>query len=269
MSNTALARELRGAARGAGWALPLARRYAPALALMLVVLAGMEWGLPALGVPAYLLPPPSRVIAQIAAPGGEIFGHAGATAAAAVVGLAAGALAGAALAVAFVLLRPLEDALYPWVLVSQTIPAAALAPLLTIWLGDGLAPRAAMAALFAFFPVLVSTARGLRDVSAEQLALMRAWGAGELRVLRHLRAPAATPALFAGLRVASALAVVGAIVSELAGAGRGLGFVASVATYHLRTDRVFAAVALAAAISLALHAAIVLAERAVVFWKRP
>lgn len=268
MSNTALSRELGGAAAGPGWALPLARRYASALALLIFALAALEWGLPALGVPAYLLPRPSQVAAQLLEPGGDLPGHAAATAAAAVGGLAAGAVVGFALAVAFVQLRPLEDALYPWVLVSQTIPGAALAPLLTIWLGDGLAPRAAMAALFAFFPVLVATAQGLRHVSGEQLALMRAWGAGSGQVLRHLRLPSALPALFAGLRVAAALAVVGAIVSELAGAGRGLGFVASVATYHLRTDRVFAAVALASGISLALHGVIALAERSIVFWRR-
>jgi ABC-type nitrate/sulfonate/bicarbonate transport system permease component len=152
--------------------------------------------------------------------------------------------------------------------VSQAIPAAVLAPLLTIWLGDGLAPRAAMAALFAFFPVLVAAAQGLRDVRPEHLALMRAWGAGSGQVLRKLRLPAALPGLFAGLKLAAALAVVGAIVSELAGAGQGLGFVASVATYHLRTDRVFAAVALAAAISLGLHGLLVIVERALLFWKR-
>lgn len=269
MSNSALLRELRGAASGPGRLAPLARRYAAAIALMLATLAALEWALPALGVPAYLLPPPSRVLAQIVAPGGDLLGHAAATAAAAGIGLAAGALAGAALAIVFVQVRPLEDALYPWVLVSQTIPAAALAPLLTIWLGDGLAPRAAMAALFAFFPIMIASAHGLRDVSREQLDLMRAWGARSGDVLRHLRLPSALPSFFAGLRVAAALAVVGAIVSELAGAGRGLGFVASVATYHLRTDRVFAAVALAASISLALHAAIALAERSAVFWKRP
>ncbi|NTU79744.1 MAG: ABC transporter permease subunit, partial [Chloroflexales bacterium] len=156
----------------------------------------------------------------------------------------------------------------PWVLLSQSVPAAALAPLLTIWLGDGLAPRVAMAALFAFFPVLVSAARGLRDVAPEELALMRAWGARPWTVLCHLRLPTALPAIFGGLKVAAALAVVGAIVSELAGSGRGLGFVVSVATYHMAADRVFAAVALAAAISLTLHLALVALERAVVFWKR-
>jgi len=268
MSNAALTRERGGAARAQPGLVALARRYAAAITLLLLALVLLEWGLPAFGVPAYLLPPPSRVLARLFDPHSDLAGHMGATALAAAAGLVVGALAGMGLAMLFVQLRLLEDALYPWVLVSQTIPAAALAPLLTIWLGDGLAPRVAMAALFAFFPVLVATAQGLRAVSPEQLALMRAWGARSSQVLRHLRLPAALPSLFAGLKVAAALAVVGAIVSELSGAGRGLGFVVSVATYHLRTDRVFAAVALAATVSLALHALIALAERALVFWKR-
>lgn len=268
MANTALARELRAGGRGPRRLAPLARRYAAALALLVIVLALLEWGLPAAGVPAYLLPPPSRVLARLLEPRGDLLGHAAATGAAAVAGLAAGAAAALALAIAFVRFRPLEDALYPWVLLSQAVPAAALAPLLTIWLGDGLAPRAAMAALFAFFPVLVAAARGLRDVAPEELAELRAWGARPWAVFRHLRLPKALPAIFGGLKVASALAVVGAIVSELAGSGRGLGFVVSVASYHLATDRLFAAVVLAAAISMALNGALTLAERAVVFWKR-
>lgn len=269
MSDSVVVHALRRVQRKPEWMKLLARRYASAFALLVVALVVLEWALPALDVPAYLLPPPSRVLAQFFASDGDIFGHAGATASAAFAGLAAAILAGVGLAVLFVQVRPLEDALYPWVIVSQTIPAAALAPLLTIWLGDGLAPRAAMAALFAFFPILVSTARGLRDVSPEQRALMRAWGAGNLQVLRHLRTPVALPAFFGSLRVAAALAVVGAIVSELAGSGRGLGFVASVATYHLRTDRVFAAVALAAGLSLSLHGIIALVERSALFWRRP
>lgn len=268
MSNSALVRELRAAEGGRSRLRPLARRYAPALALMLLVLALLQWGLPAAGVPPYLVPTPAQVVAQLVAPQSDLPGHAAATAAAAVAGLTAGAAVALGLAIAFVHFRPLEDALYPWVLLSQAIPAAALAPLLTIWLGDGLAPRAATAALFAFFPILVAAARGLRDVTREERALLRAWGAGPWAVFRHLRWPKALPAIFGGLRVAAALAVVGAVVSELAGSGRGLGFVISVATYRLATDRVFAAVVLAACITLALSGALALAERSIVFWKR-
>lgn len=269
MSNRALLRDLRATPRVSAWLFRLMRRYAAALALMVLLLSLLEWGLPAAGVPRYLLPTPSQVVASFGDPRGDLFGHARATASAALLGLSFGTAMGLLLAVAFVHARPVEDAFYPWVLLSQAVPAAALAPLLTIWLGNGLAPRAAMAALFAFFPVLVSAARGLRDLSPEQLALMRSWGAHRWQLLWHLRIPVALPAIFAGLKVAAALAVVGAIVSELAGSGRGLGFVVSVASYRLQTDRVFAAVVLAALISLTLHGVIALAERWIVFWRRP
>lgn len=244
------------------------RRYAPAALLFLALLGALQIGLPALGVPPYLLPTPARVLGRLINPGEGLYTHLAATAAAGTAGLLIGAAAGAALAALFVAARPVERALYPWVLVSQTLPAAALAPLLTIWLGNGLAPRIAMAALFAFFPVLVNTAQGLRHVAPEQRDLLRAWGARPAQVFRLLRVPASLPAFFAGLKISSTLAVVGAIVGELAGASSGLGYVISVATYHLRTDRVFAAVALAAALSLALYVAIALVERRVVFWQR-
>jgi ABC-type nitrate/sulfonate/bicarbonate transport system permease component len=247
---------------------PALRRYLPSALLFLALLALLEWLLPALGVAPYVLPQPSRVLARLIEPDSGLPGHLAATAVAGVGGLLIGIAGGATLAALFVALRPLENALYPWVIVSQTLPAAALAPLLTIWLGNGLAPRIATAALFAFFPVLVNTTQGLRRISAEQLDLLRAWGASPAQIFRLLRMPAGLPSLFAGVKIASTLAVVGAVVGELAGSSRGLGYVISVATYHLQTDRVFAAIALASALSLALYGATVALERRVVFWQQ-
>ncbi|NNJ09749.1 ABC transporter permease [Chloroflexales bacterium ZM16-3] len=268
MSNAAVHPKIRRrAAHQARASGHLVRRYAPSALLFLAMLGGLQLALPALGVPPYLLPTPGRVLARLIDPASGLIGHLTATAAAGVGGLVIGAVAGVALAALFVAVRPVERALYPWVLVSQTLPAAALAPLLTIWLGNGLAPRIAMAALFAFFPVLVNTAQGLRRISAEQLDLLRAWGATPAQVFRLLRLPACLPALFTGLKIASTLAVVGAIVGELAGSSSGLGYVISIATYHLQTDRVFAAVTLAAALSLALYAIVVAVEQKVVFWQ--
>ncbi len=268
MSNTAIQPVIRRrAAPQIRAGRDLARRYAPSAAIFLALLGALQLGLPALGVPPYLLPTPGRVLARLLDPASGLPGHLAATAAAGVGGLIVGAAAGAALAALFVAARPVERALYPWVLVSQTLPAAALAPLLTIWLGNGLAPRLTMAALFAFFPVLVNTAQGLRRIGPEQFDLLRAWGATPAQVFRLLRLPACLPGLFAGLKIGSTLAVVGAIVGELAGSSSGLGYVISIATYHLQTDRVFAAVALAAALSLSLYLAIVVIERRVVFWQ--
>lgn len=241
--------------------------YIPALLIFLALLVLLQFALPALGVPPYLLPTPTRVLARLIEPDSGLLAHLAATALAGIGGLAVGAVCGVALAALFVAFRPVERALYPWVLVSQTLPVAALAPLLTIWLGNGLAPRLALAALFAFFPVLVNTAQGLRQVHREQLDLLRVWGATPTQVFRLLRIPACLPAFFSGLRIAATLAVVGALVGEMAGSSRGLGYVISVATYHLQTDRVFAAVTLAAALSLGLYVAILAVERRIVFWQ--
>ncbi len=241
-------------------------RYLPALLLFLILLVLLQVGLPALGVPPYLLPTPLRVWSRLTEPGSGLAGHLWATAQAGVGGLVLGSVGGVLLAILFVAIRPLERAFYPWVLVSQTLPSAALAPLLVIWLGNGLAPRLAMAALFAFFPVLVNTTQGLRQITPEQRDLLHAWGASSFQTFRLLRIPAALPALFAGLRIAATLAVVGAIVGELAGSSEGLGYVISIATYHLQTDRVFAAVTLAAGLSLLLSVLLHIAERQIVFW---
>lgn len=246
---------------------PLMRRYAPSAILFIALLGALQLALPALGVPSYLVPTPARVLARLLDPSSGLFGHLAVTATAGISGLMIGSVAGVILAGFFVAVRPAERALYPWVIVSQTLPVAALAPLLTIWLGNGIAPRIAMAALFAFFPVLVNTAQGLRRINAEQLDLLRAWGASPSQIFRLLRAPACLPTLFASLKIASTLAVVGTVVGELAGSSSGLGYVISIATYHLRTDQVFAAITLASSLSLTLYVVIVAVERRVVFWQ--
>lgn len=245
----------------------IVRRYIPSALLFLVVLGVLQLALPALGVPSYLLPTPARVLARLIDPASGLFGHLAITATAGIGGLLLGVVAGMILAGLFVAVRPVERAIYPWVIVSQTLPAAALAPLLTIWFGNGLAPRIVMSALFAFFPILVNTTQGLRHISTEQLDLLRAWGATRAQIFRILRAPACLPSLFAGLKIASTLAVVGAIVAELAGSSSGLGYVINIATYHLQTDRIFAAITLAAALSLSLYVLIVAIEHQVIFWQ--
>ncbi len=246
----------------------LLRRAIMALVTGLLVLLALEWSLPAAGVPSYVLPAPSRVIAASVDPNVRLAHHTLATASAALVGLAIGAALAGGLAIAFLFARPLEDALYPWVLLGQSLPSVALAPLLTIWFGNGLTARAAMAALFASFPLLVATISGLRRPAPEQLAMMQAYGASQWQILRMLRLPAALPYIFSGLRVAGALAVIGALVSELAGAGRGLGYLITTSTYRLATDRAFAAIAAAAGLALALHGVFLALERMIVYWER-
>ncbi|MCU0494526.1 MAG: ABC transporter permease [Chloroflexaceae bacterium] len=260
----------RRAARAPGFCLPrrpvALKRYGAALLLFLATLAAWQWGVPALGVPPFVLPTPTAVLAELLNPAANIAYHSGITAVRALGGFALGALLGALLAVAFVFARPLEDALYPWVIVLQTVPLVAISPLIVFWLGNGSLSRIVMAALFAFFPVLVNATRGLRHTSREHAELLRSLNASGWQQLRLLRLPASLPFLFTGLKIAAGLAAIGALVAEFAGANNGLGFVITVSTYHLETARTFAAVVAASLLGLGLHLALVLLERRVVFW---
>jgi ABC-type nitrate/sulfonate/bicarbonate transport system permease component len=242
-------------------------KHLSSVLLFLALLALLEWGVPLIGVPDYILPRPSQVISAAFDPETRLLRHGALTTIEGLGGLLLGAAGGYLLAIIFVLAPPIEAALYPWVVVSQTIPLVALAPLLIFWFGNGIAPRIALAALFAIFPVLVSAVRGLRDYSREDRELLAIYDASPWQVFLLLRMPSSLPALFSGLKIAATLAVIGAITGELAGASEGLGFAISVAARRLETARSFAAVAAAAGLGLSIHLALVLAERRLVFWR--
>jgi ABC-type nitrate/sulfonate/bicarbonate transport system permease component len=171
------------------------------------------------------------------------------------------------LAVVFVHVRPIEDVLYPWVIVLQTVPLVAIAPMLIIWFGNGIVPRIAMSALFAFFPILVNATRGLRQTDAAMLELLHSYAVSRWQLFWTLRLPNCLPFLFAGLKVGSTLAVIGAIVGEFAGAGQGLGFVITVSTYSMDTSRTFAAIAYASLMSISIYLLLLWLERRLVFWQ--
>lgn len=244
------------------------RRVLLATATSLVVLAFLQWGVPALGVPPYILPTPTNVVASLFNLEYRLWYHLGITAFEGISGLVLGGLAGYLLAVLFVHVPVLEDAIYPWLIVFQTIPLVALAPLLIIWFGNDLPPRIAMAAIFAFFPVLINSVRGLRDVQPAAFDLLRSYGAGRQHVFTVLRLPASLPFLLTGLKISATLAMIGAMVGELAGADKGLGYVIVISTYYLDTSRAFAAIACASAISIGLYLVLLVLERYVVFWRR-
>ena len=120
--------------------------------------------------------------------------------------------------------RIIENALYPLLIASQTIPKIAIAPILVVWFGFGLVPKMLVAFLICFFPIVVDTLIGLRSVPKEVLWLARSMGASQWKTFSKIQFPAALPHIFAGLKVASTLAVVGAVVGEFVAADRGLGY---------------------------------------------
>lgn len=236
------------------------------IAIFAVILAFLQWGVPALGVPSYILPTPLRVLARLADPQSDLLVHFGVTTLEGVGGFIIGSLAGFGLAVLFAHMPAVRHALYPWAVVSQTIPLVALAPLLVIWFGNGIWPRMAMSALFTFFPVLVNATQGLRLADRETLDLLHSYAITPWQLFWTMRLPNSLPYLFTGLKIGATLAMIGAIVGEFAGAARGLGFVITVSTYHMETDQTFAAILAASLPGVCLYMLLVGLERRLVFW---
>jgi NitT/TauT family transport system permease protein/putative hydroxymethylpyrimidine transport system permease protein len=154
----------------------------------------------------------------------------------------------------------------PLVIGSQAVPVPVIAPLFILVFGFGLAPKVLMVALIFFFPITINLYDGLRDVDPDARKLLATLGAGRWRVLRLLEAPAALPQAFTGLKIAAAVAVIGAVFAEWAGSERGLGHAILTASGQLETARAFAATLLLFLLAIALYGAFSLLERRVVDW---
>ena len=209
--------------------------------LILTVLAlwqGIIW----LGdMPRFLLPSPAAVAEALWLNRAEIARHAGYTLTEVVLGFGLGAALGAALAVAMGFSARLTGVLRPILTFSQTIPVFALAPILTLWLGFDMAPKIAMTMLIVFFPVASAFHDGLTRTPQAALDLAQVMGSSRLRIMRHLRIPAALPSLATGLRLAAVYAPIGAVIGEWVGGARGLGALMIHANGRMKTDLVFAA----------------------------
>ena len=215
-----------------------------------------------------VLPAPHQVMAELdrtvleARPDSprSLLYHAWVTLSAALLGFAVGALLGIALAVGIVHLRTLERSLMPWIIASQTVPILAIAPMIIVVLGSmgfvGLLPKAIISAYLCFFPVTIGMVKGLTSPEPIHLDLVRTYHASRVQILAKLRWPAALPFLFPSLKVAVALAIVGAIVGELpTGAQAGLGVRLLTGSYYGQTVQIWAALigaALLAALSVAI-----------------
>jgi NitT/TauT family transport system permease protein len=194
--------------------------------------------------------------------------HAGVTISATVCGFALGALLGIALAIGIVHLRVLDRSLMPWVIASQTVPILAIAPMVIVVLGNlgltGLLPKAIISAYLCFFPVTIGMVKGLRSPDPLQLDLMRTYDASAAQVFCKLRWPAASRFLFASLKVAIAVSLVGAIVGELpTGAQAGLGARLLSGSYYGQTIQIWSALIMASLVGVVLVFVVGIAERIV------
>ncbi len=216
-------------------------------------LAALWWAIQAgFNVPAYLLPSPQAVARALWTQRDTLAADTLTTGVETLAGLGLGIALGAGSALLITLSAGLRRWLLPLLLLSQAIPVFAVAPILVLWLGFGLASKAALAAIVIFFPVMSSFHDGLRRVPQGWLDLAGSMGAPAWRTLLFVRVPAALPSLGAGLRVAACWAPVGAVIGEWVGASSGLGYLMLNANARVRTDVVFAALAVLSAMTIGL-----------------
>lgn len=219
------------------------------------------------GLPSYILPGPAAVAVALVARAGLIAGHALRTLIEILLGLGLGAALGCTTALVMSYFRPARHWLLPVVVVSQAIPVFALAPLLVLWFGYGIASKVAMAVLIIYFPITAAFFDGLRRTEPGWLDLAHSMDARRWRVLVHIRLPAALPALATGLRVATAVAPIGAVIGEWVGASAGLGYLMLHANARVQIDLMFAALVTLAAIGVGLYFAVDALLRRLVPWQ--
>lgn len=220
-------------------------------------------------LPPYILPSPLRVAGRFvqAASDGTLLRHTSATLLEVVLGLLAGTLLATIFGYLIAKSHLFEKLVAPYLVASQAIPIVALAPLLVIWFGPGIGSKVLICALIVFFPVLVNTVVGLRAVPEDLRALMRSLRATRWQNLKYLEIPAALPVFLGGLRIGATLSVIGAVVGELVGADRGLGFLISVGRGQFDTALVFVAIFTLVTLALVLYGLVVLLESRLLAWQ--
>jgi NitT/TauT family transport system permease protein len=221
------------------------------------------------GIPNFILPSPLSVWTRFlkALSDGSLIYHTGITLIEIVLGLLAGTIFATLVGYVLAKSRSLERVLSPYIVASQAIPIIAIAPLLVIWLGDGILSKVVICALIVFFPVLVNTIVGVRAVPTPLYDLMNSLHASHSQILWKVEVPASLPVFLGGLRVGATLSVIGAIVGELVGAEVGLGFLLQLGDFQYDTSMVFVAVFMLIALALMLYGIVTLLEKRFLKWQ--
>jgi len=237
------------------------RRKGPAIAAVAVLL--VVWQIASAGgfVPGYMLPSPVAVVQAFVSERVQLFEHAVITLQEAFIGLALGVALGFVFAVLMDAFDVLYRAFYPILVITQTVPTVAIAPLLVLWFGYEMTPKIILIVISTFFPVTVGLLDGFRSADKDAIGMLRSMGANQWQVFRYIKCPSALPQFFSGLRIAAAYSVVGAVISEWLGGFGGLGVYMTRVKKAFAFDKMFAVIFLISAISLALMALVELAEK--------
>jgi NitT/TauT family transport system permease protein len=243
----------------------LGRWIAPAISFVIIIAiwqATVTFG----RVPRFILPPPLDVLNALVANFPILMRDTWVTGRETVAGFFLSIVVAVPLAVLIATSAPLRNGIYPFLLLGQSVPKQAIAPLLLLWIGFGEMPKILLAFLTAFFPIVVNTAIGLQMTPPEMKDLGRLLSASPIKVFFKVTFPSAMPYFFAGLKVAISLAVIGAVIGEFIGADQGLGQRIVVASASQRTDIAFAAILMLSLLGIALFGLVALAEKLLCPW---
>lgn len=218
-------------------------------------------------VPSYMLPKPKDVVKALIDDRQILFEHSLVTLREAFYGLFIGIM------IAFIMATLMDEcaflykALYPVMVITQTIPTIAIAPLLVLWMGFGQEPKIALVVITTFFPIAVGLLDGYKNIDKDSVNLLRSMGAGKLKVFRHLKLPNALPHFFSGLKVSASYAIVGAVISEWLGGFEGLGVYMTRVKKAYAFDKMFAVIIVIIVISLLLMKFVNLIREVVMPWE--
>ena len=245
-----------------------ARNVAVTLAIFVGSLALWEAVVRVFAIPIFILPPPSQVALALwrGIASGVYIHHLGYTLVETLLGFIVGSLLGFFLGTAVAMNRWVELFLYPYIVMFQSLPKVALAPLIVVWFGLGLTSKVINAALVAFFPLLVNTMVGLKSADEDRVSLMRSLAATDTQIFWMLRLPNAMPFVMAGLDVAMIFALIGAIVAEFVGAQRGLGMLIQSMNFNMDVSGQFSILLILSFVGLLLNRGIMLIRKRIMFW---
>ena len=219
-------------------------------------------------VPAYMLPSPIDVGKAFADNFAIMLKQASYTLQEAVYGLGIGIILAFIVATLMDRFSFIYKAVYPILIITQTIHAIAIAPLLVLWMGFGMAPKITLVVITTFFPISIGLLDGFQSADGDEINMMRSMGANRLQIFRHIKLPSATGSFFSGLRISASYAVVGAVISEWLGGFYGLGVYMTRVKKAYAFDKMFAVIVFISVISLLLMALISVLQKAAMPWER-
>lgn len=243
-------------------------KFAVPVAILLIVLGIWESAVHLFEIPRYILPAPSKIVVTLFSKHAQLLKHTLVTLEEMLLGFLLAVSIGVPLAVLMFEFPALEKAFYPYVIGSQTVPVFAIAPLLVLWFGFGIASKVIMAALIVFFAIVLNTLDGLKSTDPDTVNLFRILRATRWQILWKVRIPSALPFIFSGAKIGISISTIGAVIGEWVGAKAGLGYLMLYANGQLQISLVFAAIFCLTILGLSLFGLMTLLERYAMPWRQ-